>query len=263
MNLKRIEELGAMDYYLDLKKYIESFINKNYPLTKEDMISIVNNKDSFNVSKKKEVYRVMMSELSSILETIMKRNEQFLKDISEGKNLKAEDVEQYKKNLFMYQQQILEALWQYNNNPNTIQTETIFENKEYLTDAIKSGVSGEALSSTLEDIVGKVEQTGKTPAQLKDTVEVITEMKSDIKNTNSLEYSSTLVKENSEKIKSALNEGLTSDEVVTSLTNSLNSSNTKKGKENLSFMTKLISKMKRKELTLSNNMEKGRQKIKI
>ena len=138
----------------------------------------------------------------------------------------------------------------------------INNNEEYLTAAIKSGVSGEALSSTLEDIVEKVKQTGKTPTQLKDTVEVIAKMKSDIKNTNSLEYSSTLVKENSEKFKSALNEGLTSDEVVTSLTNSLNSSNTKKGKEHLSFMTKLITKMKRKELTLSNNMEKGRQKIK-
>ena len=106
MDLKRIEELGAMDYYLDLKKYIENFINRNYPLTKEDMASIVNGKDSFNVSKRKEVYRVMMSALSNILETIMKKNEQFVKGISEGKNLKAENVEQYKKNLFMYQQQI-------------------------------------------------------------------------------------------------------------------------------------------------------------
>ena len=91
----------------------------------------------------------------------------------------------------------------------------INNNEEYLTAAIKSGVSGEALSSTLEDIVEKVKQTGKTPTQLKDTVEVIAKMKSDIKNTNSLEYSSTLVKENSEKFKRALNEGLTSDEVVT------------------------------------------------
>ncbi len=264
MDLKRIEELGAMDYYLDLKKYIENFINRNYPLTKEDMASIVNGKDSFNVSKRKEVYRVMMSALSNILETIMKKNEQFVKGISEGKNLKAENVEQYKKNLFMYQQQILEHLWQYNNNPNTIQTKTIFENKEYLTDAINNGISGEAVNSTIKQIVEQSDQTGKTPRQLKESVEIIASFKTGINESENPKYSSEFVRKNSNKIKSALNEGITPNEIVTGLTNSLD--NPKKSKKNLKFITRFISKTKRKEFNLSNNIvntEKNRQKVKV
>ena len=136
-------------------------------------------------------------------------------------------------------------------------------NEEYLKDAINDGVSGEAITSTLEDLIEKVELSGKTPKQLKETVDVITEMKSDVKEINNENYSSTLVKENSEKIKSALSDGIASNEVVKGLTTSLNNSNTRKGKEHLNFISNLITKIKRKELTLSNSMEKGRQKVKV
>ena len=148
---------------------------------------------------------------------------------------------------------------------NSIQSRTVFDNEKYLTDAINSGISGEAISSTLEGIVEKVGQTGQTPTQLKEAVEVVAEMKSGEKeaDSNSEEYSSTLVRENSGKIKSALNNGLTSSEVAVNLTNSLKSSNNRKEKKHLRFVVKFIARTKRKERTLSNNMQKGVQKIKI
>ena len=31
MNVKEMEENGTIDYYLELKKYISQFINRNYP----------------------------------------------------------------------------------------------------------------------------------------------------------------------------------------------------------------------------------------
>ena len=31
MNIREMEENGTIDYYLDLKKYINEFVNKNYP----------------------------------------------------------------------------------------------------------------------------------------------------------------------------------------------------------------------------------------
>ncbi len=138
---------------------------------------------------------------------------------------------------------------------------TVNENKEYLSDAISNGVSGEAVNSALEDVVAKVEELGKTPDQLKESVEVITEMKSDLEKSNSGEYKSNLVKENSERIKSALEDGITPVEVQTTLNKSLNDTDTKKGKKHLNFIVKLISKMKKKELVLSKKEEKGIQKV--
>ena len=139
---------------------------------------------------------------------------------------------------------------------------TVKENEEYLSDAIYNGVSGDAVNSTLEDVAAKADELGKTPVQLKESVEVITEMKSDLKKSNSDEYKSTLVKENSERIKSALEDGITPVEVQTTLNKSLDDSNTKKGKKHLNFIVKLVSKMKKKELTLSKESEKGVQKVK-
>ena len=43
MDIKEMEENGTIDYYLDLKKYINEFVNKNYPLSQEDLRSILEN----------------------------------------------------------------------------------------------------------------------------------------------------------------------------------------------------------------------------
>ena len=134
---------------------------------------------------------------------------------------------------------------------------TVNENKEYLSDAISNGLSGEAVNSTLEDVVAKAEELGRTPDQLKKSVEVITEMKSDIEKSNNEEYKSTLVKENSERIKSALADGITPVEVQTTLNKSLEDT----GNEHLNFIVKLLAKMKNIELTRSNDRKKVRQKI--
>ena len=134
---------------------------------------------------------------------------------------------------------------------------TVNENKEYLSDAISNGLSGEAVNSTLEDVVAKADELGKTPVQLKKSVEVITEMKSDIEKSNNEEYKSTLVKENSERIKCALADGITPVEVQTTLNKSLEDT----GNEHLNFIVKLLAKMKNIELTRSNDRKKVRQKI--
>lgn len=136
-------------------------------------------------------------------------------------------------------------------------------NEEYLKDAINNGVSSESVGATIEDMVVKSEELGKTPSQLKEAVETIADMKSSVENKNDETFASDLVKENSEKIKSALNDGLSPDEVANALIKSTDEATNKKGKKHLNFIVNLISKMKRKEFTLSRNREKGRQKIKV
>ena len=119
-------------------------------------------------------------------------------------------------------------------------TKTMNENEEALKTAIQEGISGEAVESTLEDVVNAAEQKGQAPKQLQETVESIAEMKNDTENVVDESYASDFVKQNNEKIKSALEEGITPKEVATTLVNSTNNSDTKKGKKHLNFIVKLI-----------------------
>lgn len=134
-------------------------------------------------------------------------------------------------------------------------------NNEYLKDAIYNGIEGEAINSTIDDVLNK--STNKK--QVKKVVETIVDMKKDTPNVASMNYASNFVKENSEKIKGAINDGLSSKEIAKTLIENTNNAIDKNSKKQLRFITKLISKMKVKELKLKkqkeNTMEKGMQKV--
>ncbi|MBQ2946423.1 MAG: hypothetical protein IJE04_01035 [Bacilli bacterium] len=144
-------------------------------------------------------------------------------------------------------------------------TKIISENENNIKNATIEGISGEAVGATLEDVISVADSKGATPMQVKDTVEAIVEMKSDVENKNDEKYASELLKENSGKIEEAISTGITPKEVATTLVNSTNNSNTRKGKNCLRFLVNLISKMKKKELRLNKNKEnveqKGYQKV--
>lgn len=144
-------------------------------------------------------------------------------------------------------------------------TKLVSENENNIKEAISTGISNEAVGATLEDVINTSDFKGRTPIQVKDTVEAIVEMKSDVEVKTDESYASNLFKENNKRIESALNEGITPKEVATTLVNSTNNSNTKKGKNHLRFLVNLISKMKKKELRLSKNKanveQKGYQKV--
>ena len=138
-------------------------------------------------------------------------------------------------------------------------------NEDYIRDAIDKGISGDAVESTLEDVINKSEEIGKTPKQVKEAIETIVDMKKKENTKVDENYASEFVKNNSEKIESALEDGISPEEVAITLTNSTNEATNRKGKKHLSFIVKLISKMKKKELKLNkenqNKEEKGYQKI--
>lgn len=139
-------------------------------------------------------------------------------------------------------------------------TKIMSENENNIKDAVMEGIDAEAVSSTLEDVVNIADSKRKTPPQVKDAVDAIVEMKSDTQNKIDESYSSNLVKQNSEKIKSALNDGISPKEVATTLVNSTKNSNTKKGRKHLKFIVNFISKMKKKELKLNKNKENVSEK---
>lgn len=125
-------------------------------------------------------------------------------------------------------------------------------NEEYMKSAINNGIDAKAVNSTVEDMINKSDELGKTPSQVKETIETIVDMKKDVPDERNENYSSEFVKNNSNKINSALNDGISPKEIATTLINSTNNANTKKDKKHLKFVTKLISKMKKKELVLNN-----------
>lgn len=119
MEKKSIEEmkkLGIADYYLDLSKFLHNFINRNYPLTEEDIKALANNGKTLNITTRKELMTIMNDKLSSILEEQALINQKFLNDLESGKPVTPINIEQYKKEIFNYQQQLLETLYEYKMN---------------------------------------------------------------------------------------------------------------------------------------------------
>ena len=137
--------------------------------------------------------------------------------------------------------------------------------KEMLKEAINSGVDAEAVNSTLNDMVSKTNEKGRVPRQVKHVIETIVHMKRDINNIPDKTYASNFVRQNSEKIKAAINDGISPNEIATTLLESTEKANDRRTKRRLKFITKLIVKMKQKELKLlkqnEQTMEKGMQKV--
>lgn len=138
-------------------------------------------------------------------------------------------------------------------------------NEVYIKSAINEGISSDVINSTLEDVINISDKSGKTPKQIKETVETIVNMKKKIGAVDDKRYSSNFVRENSKKIESALNEGITPNEVSSTLVDFTNNIHSKKDKKRLRFTVKLISKMKQKELIFNkkNQQEKSYEKVLI
>lgn len=142
-------------------------------------------------------------------------------------------------------------------------SDLINNNEEHIKDALYSGIDAEAVESTLGDVVNKVDESGKTPKQMQEMVQTIVEMKKDTVNVVDENYASDFVKNNSEKIKGALNDGISPNEIAQTLVEATDKANDRKSRKHLKFITKLISKMKVKEFSLKRKKENqlgGRQK---
>ena len=48
MDIKEMEESGVYDYYDKLNKWMNHFVNRNYPLSKEDLIALTNGETTEN-----------------------------------------------------------------------------------------------------------------------------------------------------------------------------------------------------------------------
>lgn len=274
MDINKMEELGVSEYYLDLSKYIYNFVDRNYPLTKEDMRALMPNTKTAEIDGE---IKVISEEPIVLTENLKHRNEitnlmkqrlqEILKEKAEEnfKGIKVENIDEYKQNIFNYEQRLLEDVWEYRRANGLLETQVMIKNSEYIKYAIEEGISAEAVQSTLSDVINKINDKGETPKQVQNTIETIADMKKTVENIYNEQYQSDFVKENNEKINSALNEGVEPEEIATALIDSVENANTKEDKQDLKFTVNFISKMKEKDLKLNKEKEsveeKGMQRV--
>lgn len=113
MTIEEMEKYGVIDYYLELKKYINLFLERNYPLTEEDMKAIVNDKETENIKTRNEVKKILTASLMISLEEQMNKNKLWLKELEKNPNLIAMTADEEQKLIFNIKQQMLSTLWEY------------------------------------------------------------------------------------------------------------------------------------------------------
>lgn len=244
MNFSKLQELGVSDYYFDLKKYIFNFINENCPLTMDDMRALSSNESTSNTRKRQELFDVMKNEFSNIINKKIAENTKF---ISEGRASLAINRAQYEQEIFNYKQQMLEKLYEYNNEhtKNTYIDDT-------MSAAMQDGISAETVKKTLTAVLDKTDALRKNPSQLLDTFSAISDAKGNVVSANNSSYSSKFMNDNGGSIESAISFGISSDE----LTSFVNKESLKSNSRNLEFGIKLFSAMKEKELKLNKSYQK-------
>ncbi len=133
-------------------------------------------------------------------------------------------------------------------------SKTVTDNYDYIKESLENGIDSDTVNLVVNDLLDKSDTIGRTPKQVKKAIDAVVSMKSD---ENKIDTSrlSNYVKENSVKIYSALNSGLSSEDIARRLMSSLENSSDKKGMEELRFVTQLVSKMKEKELKLKLQKE--------
>ena len=133
-------------------------------------------------------------------------------------------------------------------------SKTVADNYDYIKESLENGIDSDTVNLVVNDLLDKSDTIGRTPKQVKKAIDAVVSMKSD---ENKIDTSrlSNYVKENSVKIYSALNSGLSSEDIARKLMSSLENSSDKKGMEELRFVTQLVSKMKEKELKLKLQKE--------
>lgn len=171
MDIKEMEENGTIDYYLDLKKYINEFVNNNYPLSQEDLRSILENAPTENVVQRQETHRILNEAMEKVLSNVADRNAQIINEANEG-NYTEFSTNDFKQEIFQMKQEMLEKLWeaqhreemQYGEGEQTTEQENSFEEQTDVLEEQEGQVypqeseNAEAGEQLVEDVVEQSEE---------------------------------------------------------------------------------------------------------
>jgi len=236
LNDNKLKEMGVYQYYYDLSKFINKYLNDRYPLNKKD-INVSNIESTDKVRFRNIIRECMKMSLKKILSYEAGMHVKF------GNNQITED--QYKNKINKYVQFIISEVNRFIKNNNLLSSNAVLDNKDNLTLAIKEGITGEAVSMSIEDIMNISDRKGYVPREFKSAIESIADMK-DITPVYNGNYLSEEMKQNNTKIKLAIKDGLSSQEIASSFSKENDS-------KKLRFKANLVSNVKRKEQLLNKN----------
>ena len=111
MNIKEMEESGVYDYYDKLNKWMNHFVNRNYPLSKEDLIALTNGETTENIINRNKVYDILKSELDKQLITQQGKNAEVLRQMEEDKIYTPYTIDDLNNDIEQMQQEMLEQLY--------------------------------------------------------------------------------------------------------------------------------------------------------
>ncbi len=111
MDIKEMEESGVYDYYDKLNKWMNHFVNRNYPLSKEDLIALTNGETTENIINRNKVYDILKSELDKQLITQQGKNAEMLRQMEEDKIYTPYTIDDLNNDIEQMQQEMLEQLY--------------------------------------------------------------------------------------------------------------------------------------------------------
>lgn len=130
MAIEEMQNNGTIDYFLILRQYINEVIKRNYPLTKDDMESIVADTPTENVQKREEAYTVLTETLNEILKEVEDINNQMINLAKRGIFIKPKSVQDEQKDIYDKKQRLLEALWKKQHPEEQLQNKPIDKNQD-------------------------------------------------------------------------------------------------------------------------------------
>lgn len=111
MDTKEMEESGVYDYYDKLNKWMNHFVNRNYPLSKEDLIALTNGETTENIINRNKVFDILKSELDKQLITQQGKNAEMLRQMEEDKIYTPYTIDDLNNDIEQMQQEMLEQLY--------------------------------------------------------------------------------------------------------------------------------------------------------
>lgn len=111
MDIEDREREGTADIYLSLTKYIQEFVNRNFPLSKDDMRALTKGEVTENITKRQNAHNVLTQAMNEALEKLAEMNHKIIENAEQGNytQFTMGDVDTV---IFNIQQYMLGRLWE-------------------------------------------------------------------------------------------------------------------------------------------------------
>ena len=110
MDTKEMEETGVYDYYEALNKWVNYFVNRNYPLSIEDFRALSYEGTTENIINREKVFGILKSELENQLLKQQEINAKMLENMENG-TYTPYNIDCLNNDIKKMQQEMLEKLW--------------------------------------------------------------------------------------------------------------------------------------------------------